>query len=1014
MEEPCLHDDGPGLGSAVEASENGLVIPPWPSRNRLVANLLPQIPASPPPASRRLTSPLTSHRPASPRPSSPRDGGATASAIALAGVGTASSASVEEELGASRTGSIQDLGSPPQLPDLGRNSTSPKSVARAVEEELPELPEAPPPATPAEGPVISQVPLPPEDHGGRRSSTTPDSKRQQEKLLRRTVATAAQTLKHHISMCLKFLGMILECHQQRCQQVASGQTLPRYGTSPRSKPPSMPSARLPTVAPGAVSAAPLGLPWRPPEGSGFSALGSNGPGGQRFLLAAAQLDAMLNGILHSCESAQKRCLSGTPEAKACQSDEFISFDGTLTTVYEDEDAASKEERLEVPAEPNVLPKDFEFLRQEHRRLCSERSQLEQKRSEIITKLQRLEEQRQDLASQLRSKEEEATPEEAVATKEPTPPSSPTPLEDLGIMADKVDSGGVATMAVAELDKFAEKLMSIEREADAEREAGLAALRRVEEASGYDSGDSEEPAEYCAPEADLREVLGASGHTDLALAIEALADTRRQQLAQLAEVRQRCQQPLNTGSSAPSNAPAPARLSSGKPAACSTPSYPAVVSGSKGSPSAPGLLSLPLHSGSLDEGSSLEREVGSGRRGRRSSHHRSTPPPVNLKGFKDEAKYQALSARIAELKRQFDDLRSESNRTIAGTGQPGLRTSRSEAGLATAASPSQASPSNQGNSPRKDSLQQQSMRYRSPSCTSIQTGSSDWSLNKSGREWSVDHSPSADLSPSCVAMHSSSFASQDLDGAVAELLGPLSGAQQQPVQASNSRTGGSRPMLFNPRGDPLATSAPLTTAIGGPRPFQPLPTTGKGRAQGRSGRGSRDVPSLTFKVAAPSATASSSTSRPPQQLPPQSTAQPPARPQRRRAGASPDAAAAASRPGAMLRYASNGPRSPDPVGLSPTTAAAVAPQPPLPQSFAAAAASALGSGQLPQHLVAVPSSWEQWRGPCPRAFSPDGGESPASASPPVQPLAGPGLFRSVSLASQRLQQAAAPRGLVSRR
>jgi len=167
----------------------------------------------------------------------------------------------------------------------------------------------------------------------------------------------------------------------------------------------------------------------------------------------------------------------------------------------------------------------------------------------------------------------------------------------------------------------------------------------------------------------------------------------------------------------------------------------------------------------------------------------------------------------------------------------LRTSRSEAGLATAATAAGSAGGASGSSALHDEpLVSINGRRSSPSCTSTRSASSERSA-ASGQEWQMDKSASQTtaLSPD----HQAHSASVGIEAAVASLFS--SQVQQQPVVSSGGSHGSRRPPSY-PSND--LSHSPVTASTGsrnaGVLVVPQLPHSGRGAA--RSGRGNRDVQS----------------------------------------------------------------------------------------------------------------------------------------------------------------------------
>jgi len=223
-------------------------------------------------------------------------------------------------------------------------------------------------------------------------------------------ANAAQTLQHHLLMCLKLLGVMVERYKKRCAQRlldadGSVEILARSAARTRAgSAGSQPSPRLPQIAVGAEMAPP-GLPWIPRRVEDFSGCDLDG---NRFLLSTVMLDSSLREALSRTEMAQASCFQDFPETTGCQQDEFISFDGTLTTVYEDEDAETKQQRLELPQENLIEVSEHKSLQAAYMRLLGNVTEINEERSDCAPKIVRLEGLRQELRAE-RSKRDGDSP-----------------------------------------------------------------------------------------------------------------------------------------------------------------------------------------------------------------------------------------------------------------------------------------------------------------------------------------------------------------------------------------------------------------------------------------------------------------------------------------------------------------------------------------------------------------------------------------------------------------------------
>eukprot|EP00931_Biecheleriopsis_adriatica_P118686 TRINITY_DN9402_c0_g1_i1.p1 TRINITY_DN9402_c0_g1~~TRINITY_DN9402_c0_g1_i1.p1 ORF type:complete len:1368 (+),score=248.60 TRINITY_DN9402_c0_g1_i1:54-4157(+) len=219
----------------------------------------------------------------------------------------------------------------------------------------------------------------------RRTSSREDERRRQARNLGKAFAFAAQTLQHHLLICLKLLGLMFERHTKR-------KRVPEESSPAPSKALSMPSPCLPVSTDGA-SFDPPGLPWQPLDGSSE---GRRDEADERFLLSTAMISAALKSAISAVAKNQDRCLVDFPETGSQLQDEFISFDGTLTTVYEDEDALTKKDRTELPQEVEFLHDDLNVLKREFRHLRGSMPALQRRRVNVNARLEELEELKRTL------------------------------------------------------------------------------------------------------------------------------------------------------------------------------------------------------------------------------------------------------------------------------------------------------------------------------------------------------------------------------------------------------------------------------------------------------------------------------------------------------------------------------------------------------------------------------------------------------------------------------------------
>lgn len=217
--------------------------------------------------------------------------------------------------------------------------------------------------------------------------------------LARTFALAAQTLQHHLLMCVKLLGAMLERHPAfavakpvRVPLGAVEDSHPKESLQQHAEVPniSLPSPRLPECLEGALRDPP-GLPWRLPNGAvEADAKRLEDPGTASFLLATAMLDAALRLALDSTRTTQAQCLNELPETRNALQDDLVTFDGTLTTVYEDEDAETKLDRSEVPYERPVTTDEFQTLRSEYLRILTALPSARRRRADALARLEEVE------------------------------------------------------------------------------------------------------------------------------------------------------------------------------------------------------------------------------------------------------------------------------------------------------------------------------------------------------------------------------------------------------------------------------------------------------------------------------------------------------------------------------------------------------------------------------------------------------------------------------------------------
>jgi len=531
------------------------------------------------------------------------------------------------------------------------------------------------------------------------------------------------------------------------------------------QPASHPSPRLPPTA-VVTDVEPPGLPWRPPaETDNTSKLllsGSKEKGGGKFLLTVSMLDSMLRKAFCTTQTAQAQCFDEFPETVGCQQDEFISFDGTLTTVYEDEDFDTKRQRAELPREATISCEDTQHLWSEYSRIRDSISELTQKRPDDASRIRQVEETRRDLRAELEQNPADARPAagseiEDVAARVCTTEGGvgaalvegPIPLDGLGIAAVCQDARGTCISEV-EVKKLLENVQRLSQEADQARGNAATSQGRKEEAAAAVLAWEKERSELSAhlPPDAKRELIGA---------VQALLQKRSRQKSERSTLQEMA-----------SNTPVPPALTPPMPGS-------AAIAGRRH------LVGSTIDRGHPRGGVSA---VPRGRLGTRST---TTQAGHETDAKAAEAKLQQLSTRFTQVQRQYRDLIGENKRLrdlIGGVRTP-IAMSRSEARLPTtdAGSVSSVPGSTEGD------------RARSSSSTS-RGSASDHSLGPSSasdhRDRSLDGSQSTDRSPGDVwstddECHPGGKGSSGLDGleaATAALWGPpvLSG---QPIEPSLS-------------------------------------------------------------------------------------------------------------------------------------------------------------------------------------------------------------------------------------
>lgn len=542
------------------------------------------------------------------------------------------------------------------------------------------------------------------------SSSSSDDKRRQYRLLGRSFASAAQTLQHHLLMCLKLLGMMLEQFIDRHRGSAQPGRSPK--TAFRLTAVSQPSPRLPPTALGA-DVEPPGLAWRVPpalEGglgkdldaeAALRLLRNMDKCGNQFLLFVAMLDAMLRGALSLTQRAQTRCFDELPETAGCQQDEYISFDGTLTTVYEDEDFETKRRRSEVPQELGVSLEDHRRLRAEYERMHVSITGLQQQLNEESSHVMELEETRSELRAEL----EQMRSDGSTGRRENTEVDDSSEEEDgpvrgrmvdldgLGVTAERRSAGGVF-LSEAELKKLNENMRRLTGEAKDLRASSTAAKSRAEESSSKLGTWEQQRADILAALRSLPSSVLQSCGDGVELSEDNLVDNVRKLLLQR-RPRQR-----QSGRPAPPAAqPPPVR-----------PSSAGIATGSAIGPSR-----TRTNAGGPERGRTMIPGAQRGRRGGppsgiASAATTATASSSGSKGAPEaEGKFRELSARFVEVQRQYRDLVTENRRlreVVIGASklptpaQPPSSGSRSEASIptisaasatTTAASPPSSSP-----------------------------------------------------------------------------------------------------------------------------------------------------------------------------------------------------------------------------------------------------------------------------------------------------------------------------------
>ncbi|CAE8699764.1 unnamed protein product, partial [Polarella glacialis] len=231
------------------------------------------------------------------------------------------------------------------------------------------------------------------------------------------------------------------------------------------------------------------------------------------------LDAALRSALGTTKGTQARCISEFPETSSCLQDEFISFDGTLTTVYEGEDAATKSEIAEVPRDQSMHMEDLQVLKIEYRRLRSSLPALQRRRAEAAARLDEMEEMHRLLQSEL---------DEGIAGRDrqvaDTLQPEPVQLPGLEVEALRRDDSGVELSQDA-LRQLVASLQRDRQEAAEHRAAAEASQRKESEAEAALAAWKQEQAEIC----EIVAAAGADLHRDALVDVNTAVQTllRRQ-------------------------------------------------------------------------------------------------------------------------------------------------------------------------------------------------------------------------------------------------------------------------------------------------------------------------------------------------------------------------------------------------------------------------------------------------------------------------------------------------------
>lgn len=155
--------------------------------------------------------------------------------------------------------------------------------------------------------------------------------------LTRNYSDASQTMKHHLHICLKFVGLMYQHYEERI----------KVGTI------------------------------------------KDCDKDERYL-QVVMLNSSLLKALHVCESFQAHCVREFPEISFDFDDPLTSFDGTLTTIYEGEDMSSVTDRIPVPVEQPVPAEVHRSLQTECVCLRDSKNAIEAQGHELEEKVLELE------------------------------------------------------------------------------------------------------------------------------------------------------------------------------------------------------------------------------------------------------------------------------------------------------------------------------------------------------------------------------------------------------------------------------------------------------------------------------------------------------------------------------------------------------------------------------------------------------------------------------------------------